>query len=196
MADELARLPATAYAVLGMLTYADGITAYELKQRADTSLAFFYWSPAMSAVYTELDRLTRLGLVTVDAVPETELRAKKIYHITPEGRAAMQQWIDESPWEPPQLKNFTCLRAFYGHNGDPESVAESAERHVAWAKGQVEKLKGVGERTTARAATDRKRRFALAVVEWGLEYFEREAEAAQRLALRMRELRAADESDG
>jgi len=50
-------LPATGYAVLGLLSFGRELTGYELKQWADGSLRFFYWSPAVSQIYSELKRL-------------------------------------------------------------------------------------------------------------------------------------------
>ena len=58
-----ADLPATSFALLGLLTFGDELTGYELKQRADMTLRFYWTAPAMSQVYTELSRLLTLGLV-------------------------------------------------------------------------------------------------------------------------------------
>ena len=63
-------LPTTSYALLGLLTFGDDLTGYELKQRADSTLRFYWVSPAMSQVYTELSRLAEHGLVRArDAAP-------------------------------------------------------------------------------------------------------------------------------
>ena len=75
-------LPVTSYALLGLLTFGDELTGYELKQRADFTLRFYWVSPAMSQVYSELARLTAAGLVrrrgvgrgttyTISATPPT-----------------------------------------------------------------------------------------------------------------------------
>ena len=64
MGQDLSRdLPMTAYALLGLLSFGDSLTGYELKQRADRTLRFYWVSPAMSQVYSELERLHDLGLV-------------------------------------------------------------------------------------------------------------------------------------
>ena len=63
-------VPVTAYALLGLLTFGDELTGYELKQRADVTLRFYWVSPAMSQIYSELRRLTGLGLVRADARPD------------------------------------------------------------------------------------------------------------------------------
>ena len=50
------RLPATAWAVLGILAFDRELSGYQVKQWADASLTFFYWSPAVSQIYAELKR--------------------------------------------------------------------------------------------------------------------------------------------
>ncbi len=52
-------IPVTGYAILGLLTFGDELTGYEIKQRADVTLRFYWVSPAMSQIYTELRRLSR-----------------------------------------------------------------------------------------------------------------------------------------
>jgi hypothetical protein len=60
----------TGYAVLGLLSFGRELTGYELKQWADDSLGFFYTAPAMSQIYSELERLRGAGLVQDRAVPD------------------------------------------------------------------------------------------------------------------------------
>jgi len=45
-------VPATGYAVLGLLSFGEALSGYDLKQWADHSLRYFFWSPAQSAIYT------------------------------------------------------------------------------------------------------------------------------------------------
>ena len=61
-------LSMTSYAILGLLAFdgeseTKGLTGYELKQRADRTLRFYWTSPAMSQIYTELDKLLERDLV-------------------------------------------------------------------------------------------------------------------------------------
>src|SRR6476659_5110048 len=94
-------LPVTAYALLGLLTFGDELTGYELKQRADMTLRFYWVSPAMSQVYTELSRLAEHGLVEpVDASARTTQ-----YRITSAGRTALRDWMDATPAGFPALKH-------------------------------------------------------------------------------------------
>ncbi|MDZ7729643.1 MAG: PadR family transcriptional regulator [Dehalococcoidia bacterium] len=189
-------LPPTAYAILGMLAFDDGLTAYEVKRRADRSLAFFYWSPAMSAVYTELERLASLGYAQYEAVAETELRAKRVYSITEAGQEALRSWVAEGEWEPNQLKHFTALRIFNGHVTGPEPLIEQAERHAEWARERYETLLDVQQGAEERLRNgDPSRQYPLLVIEWGLDYYDLERQAAERLARRLRKLAYGDDAE-
>ncbi|MFY9914601.1 MAG: PadR family transcriptional regulator, partial [Nocardioidaceae bacterium] len=75
-------LPTTSYALLGLLTLGDELTGYELKQRADRTLRFYWTSPAMSQVYTELGRLTEHGLVLARDDESAPVRRSRRYRIT------------------------------------------------------------------------------------------------------------------
>ena len=58
-------LPVTAYLVLGVLAaYDEQLTAGEIKTRAELSVGHFYWSPSVSHVRRELNRLLARGMVS------------------------------------------------------------------------------------------------------------------------------------
>src|SRR4051812_50194201 len=80
-------LPVTAYALLGLLTFGDELTGYELKQRADNTLRFYWVAPAMSQIYTELGRLTEHGYVEA-VTSHGQGRRTTAYGITPAGGGA------------------------------------------------------------------------------------------------------------
>jgi DNA-binding PadR family transcriptional regulator len=88
-------LPVTSYALLGLLTFGDELTGYELKQRADVTLRFYWTAPAMSQVYTELGRLASEGLVS--PVTEGDRGRTTRYRITARGRRALRTWMEQTP---------------------------------------------------------------------------------------------------
>jgi DNA-binding PadR family transcriptional regulator len=124
-------LPATAYAVLGLLSFDQELSGYDLKKWADSILRFFYWAPAVSQIYGELKRLARLGYVSSREVPQDELRNKRVYRITAEGRAALTTWVEERDVEPPVLKHSPLLRVWLGHLTTPERIRELLLTHRA-----------------------------------------------------------------
>ncbi|WP_371680014.1 PadR family transcriptional regulator [Streptomyces sp. NBC_01276] len=124
-------LPPTAWAVLGLLSFPGERTGYELKKWADSSLRFFYWSPAISQIYAELRRLEELGYAaSVRSGPE-EVRAKRRYAITDAGRAALAGWAsDTAEAGPPVLKHGLLLRVWLGHLSEPERLRAMVEEHM------------------------------------------------------------------
>ncbi len=122
-------LPTTAWAVLGMLSHADELSGYDLKKWADWSLQFFYWSPSFSQIYAELKRLEKHGYATSrTVVHEDGVRGKRMYAITPEGRAAAANWVNHAPVEAPVLKHSVMLRAWGGGGGAGGGRAAATRR--------------------------------------------------------------------
>jgi DNA-binding PadR family transcriptional regulator len=126
-----ATLPATAYAVLGLLSFERELSGYDLKKWADSILRFFYWAPAVSQIYGELKRLDRLGYVSSREVPQDELRNKRVYRITDTGRAALTKWVEQDEVEPPVLKHSPLLRVWLGHLTTPDRIRELLLAHRA-----------------------------------------------------------------
>ena len=117
-AFDVPDLPATSWAVLGILSFETELSGYDIKRWADQSLAFFYWAPSQSQIYTELRRLERLGLATSRVEQTHEARSRRLYGITESGRRSMRRWADEMPAEPVVLKHSHILRLWAAHNGD------------------------------------------------------------------------------
>ncbi|MET8749026.1 PadR family transcriptional regulator [Streptomyces sp. NPDC004667] len=124
-------LPPTAWAVLGLLSFPGERTGYELKKWADSSLRFFYWSPAISQIYAELRRLEELGYAASARSGPEEARAKRRYAITDAGRAALAGWAsDTAEAGPPVLKHGLLLRVWLGHLAEPERLRAMVEEHM------------------------------------------------------------------
>ena len=60
-AAPLPSLRATSWAVLGLLSFGEELSGYDLKKWADWSLRFFYWAPSYSQIYGELRKLEEIG---------------------------------------------------------------------------------------------------------------------------------------
>lgn len=126
---ELPTIPATAWAVLGLLSFGRELSGYELKRWSDSILAFFYTSPAMSQIYTELARLEDLGLVASRSVARDDVRDKRVYSITPRGIAALRTWQDQVDTERTLLKHGLLMRLWLGHLAEPDRLRERITNH-------------------------------------------------------------------
>src|SRR3954452_22323679 len=102
--DPPVALPTTSYAVLGLLTFGDELTGYELKQRADNTLRFYCVAPAMSQIYSELTRLTHRGLVE-PTTSDGEGRPATYYRITACRRSLVANCRRQSHVAFPDLKH-------------------------------------------------------------------------------------------
>ncbi|MGW6709628.1 PadR family transcriptional regulator [Streptomyces sp. NPDC054956] len=156
-------LPPTAWAVLGLLSFPGERTGYELKKWADSSLRFFYWSPAISQIYAELRRLEELGYAaSVRSGPE-EVRAKRRYGITPAGREALAGWASDSAEAgPPVLKHGLLLRVWLGHLAEPERLRAMVTEHM---ERTTQELASVRE-AMAHAATEPDWAFPVLALRW------------------------------
>ncbi|AYJ48323.1 PadR family transcriptional regulator [Rhodococcus sp. P1Y] len=123
-------LPATSWAVLGMLTFGEELTGSDLKEWADWSIGFFYWSPSVSQVYTELKKLETQGFVSYRDVAEHGERGRRMYSITDSGLRAVTAWSRLAPVEDPVLKHSVLLRMWMGHLHEPEHLKVVLEEHI------------------------------------------------------------------
>jgi PadR family transcriptional regulator AphA len=88
------------FSILGFLDRAAS-TGYDLKTRAfDTELAHA-WSADQAQVYRTLDRLVERRFATVRLVPQRGRPDRKVYSITPSGRAALYDWLSTPHTVPP-----------------------------------------------------------------------------------------------
>lgn len=181
-------LPITSYALLGLLTFGDALTGYELKQRADATLRFYWVSPAMSQVYSELARLTAHGLVTASG----EGRGTT-YAISEAGRNALTTWMRESAPGFPVLKHPVALRLLLGHMVDRDTTLSLLRDHVLALAKEREALLEVRESLRGRDAPGEGFRHPSLVADWGLDYFENESRIVSDLIRRLEEEVAADD---
>jgi DNA-binding PadR family transcriptional regulator len=146
----LPKIPATAWAVLGILSCGRELTGYDIKNWSDAILHFFYWSPATSQIYTELRRLEDLGLVSSRTVARDEVRDKTVYAITPIGTEALRSWQATVDAEAPVLKHGVLLRIWLGHLAEPDRLREQIAEHRARLHAELAAAKESREQADAQ----------------------------------------------
>jgi DNA-binding PadR family transcriptional regulator len=177
-------LPTTAYALLGLLTFGDELTGYELKQRADNTLRFYWVAPAMSQIYSELARLADQGLVA-STTSHGLARRTTTYRITPAGEAALHAWMGEEPVDFPVLKHPVLLRLLVGHAGDPERIRAMLEEYVEQLAAALTDLHAVRESLRGADAPGEAFHYPSVVADWGLDYFAAETRHTRRALARL-----------
>jgi DNA-binding PadR family transcriptional regulator len=175
-------LATTSYALLGLLAFGDGLTGYELKMRADNTLRFYWVSPAMSQVYSELTRLEQLGLV--EGISERQgRRTTRRFRLTQTGSAVLTEWLARPSEDFPILKHPVALRLLMGHLIDPHVRLTMLDDY----------LQGLAERRVELQAVrdslgdDPAFRFPAMVADWGLDYYESERSMVTELRRRLGE---------
>lgn len=134
-------LPATSWAILGMLTFGT-MSGYDLGKMVTRSIGHFF-SPAKSQIYSELRRLVDLGFASVEHVTQTERPNKRLYSITPEGRRQLRQWLESSALEPETFRSPFLLKLFFGRLVAPETLMTQVKEAHELARQELAELEAV-----------------------------------------------------
>ncbi|OLT13125.1 hypothetical protein BJF79_21225 [Actinomadura sp. CNU-125] len=170
-------LPATAYAVLGILSVNDEeLTPSEIKVRADFAFQHFYWSPAVSHIRRELRRLLDMGLVEEREIAIGQVRRSQVYQTTAEGERVLTRWVSTSPPEETVVvKNSVLLRVYLGDKAPMDTVLAVIDARLKEVEEAIDDVHW-GRRRGAELGLDQEAalRFPRAVSEYKLRslYFE------------------------
>ncbi|MFF2196532.1 PadR family transcriptional regulator [Streptomyces sp. NPDC058157] len=168
-------LPATSWAVLGLLSFGEELSGYDLKKWSDWSLRFFYWSPSFSQIYSELKRLEKAGYASSRMVAQdTGTRDKRVYRITEAGLDAVRRWAREAPVDPPVLKHGPMLRLWLGHLLEPEQMRELLLRQREFAEG----MRRGAEADVAAAQEEEAWAYPTLTLKWAERYYASERDLA------------------
>jgi PadR family transcriptional regulator AphA len=109
---------ATSFAVLGLLGLQPW-TAYDLVAQARRSLHYF-WPRSEAHLYAELKRLVERGHAHADVVEGRRRQATR-YTITPQGHAALEEWLATEP-APPTIEIEALLRVLFADHGSLQDL--------------------------------------------------------------------------
>jgi len=103
------------HGLLGLLAN-EPMTGYELNKEFNSSLGYF-WSAKAQQIYRELDEMEQKGWLTSERVIQDEKPNKRVYSITPPGKAELLDWL-LSPKNymknAVQQKSEILMRVFFG----------------------------------------------------------------------------------
>jgi DNA-binding PadR family transcriptional regulator len=170
-------LGATSWAVLGLLSFGEELSGYDLKKWADWSLRFFYWAPSYSQIYGELRKLEERGYATSRVVNKDDVRGKRLYRITTEGEDALAHWADETTVDPAVLKHGVMLRMWLGHVGDPARLRDMLLEH----REQSEKMRIRAVADADGAEHEPGWAYPVMVLRWSAQYYEDERNRADTM---------------
>jgi DNA-binding PadR family transcriptional regulator len=175
--EPLPSLRPTSWAVLGLLSFGEELSGYDLKKWADWSLRFFYWAPSYSQIYGELRKLEEIGYATSRVVNKDDLRGKRLYTITSEGEEAVARWASEAPVEMPVLKHGVMLRMWLGHASDPDQLRAMLQEH----RDQSEKMRARAAADAEGASKEPGWAYPEMVLNWAERYYADERDRADTM---------------
>jgi DNA-binding PadR family transcriptional regulator len=101
----------------------------ELAKRFSRSIGFF-WQATHQQIYRVLARMDADGWVTVTEVAQTGKPDKKVYDVSPAGRAALAAWLAEpTPMEP--LRSELAVKMRGAAFGDRAAVLDVVRANLA-----------------------------------------------------------------
>lgn len=156
----------TAYAALVLLAFGDA-TGYELKQRADHTLRFFFNAPAMSQLYTELDRLAQAGFVAASDAGRGARDARR-FALTAAGREELRRWLRDDPLPATVFKSHLALRFVVGHLVGAERMGRDVDTERGRVRRDLDDLDVV---LGMLDPTDERLGWAWLVAHWGDRYY-------------------------
>jgi len=153
-------LSTTGYLILGLLADHDW-SAYQLAEQLGRGVAEL-WPSADRGRYALLNRLSDEGFVTTRQ-EHTGKRARTIYAITPEGRAALATWLS-TPVRPPTLEFEGMVRVLLADQGSLDDLRGTLARTREQALEQREMFARYAAyiSTTGGTFPERRHLFALA----------------------------------
>ncbi len=163
-------LPVTAYLVLGVLAANDErLTAGEIKTRAELSVGHFYWSPSVSHVRRELNRLLARGMVN-EIGAQSGRRAITLYETTDAGLDALRRWVKHFPGQDQVvIKHPVILKTWLARGEDPEHVIDALERHLEATRARLDEALWSRQRSRELGITDDPdQRFGFAVLDYAI----------------------------
>ncbi|HTR74254.1 MAG TPA: helix-turn-helix transcriptional regulator [Solirubrobacterales bacterium] len=134
-------LKAPAYLMLGLVRLG-ARSGYAIKQAADASTRFF-WPTSLGQVYPTLGRLEAEGLLE-RSEDSHGARARFSYGLSPEGEAALLDWLRAPEEAPVQFRDEGLLRLFFADALAPADqlalVRRLRERNEAAAREIAEQV--------------------------------------------------------
>jgi DNA-binding PadR family transcriptional regulator len=149
---QTTKVSATEAAVLGLLEPGER-SGYDLQQLARGSVGYF-WAPARSQIYAVLPRLVEAGLAEPLDLVQGRGPAKRLYRITPAGRAALESWLENGPIGPEPDRNLLLLKVFFGDLMRPERLREQIRERRLEAEQLKSELAAIKDEAAARGSTD------------------------------------------
>ena len=142
------QLPPTAYVVLGLVSLRPR-AGHELAGYAERSVGNFF-PLTRSHVYSELERLCRLGLLEATEVRQERFPTKRVYEITAGGDDVLREWLEGAPLGAERERNLFLVRVFFADRMSPARLEAILSQYESQARARRDRLGDVVEKLEAR----------------------------------------------
>lgn len=141
-------------ALLGLLTQ-NAMHGYELHRYfTDPSALGQVWYLGLSQMYKLLKELERQGYLEVTVELQDKYPARKVYHITPSGRAAFLQWMEKPISNPRQIRVEFLAKLFLAQLLGPEMIEQVIDTQLETCQAQLTRLQERACPELSRRASD------------------------------------------
>ncbi len=120
---------------LGVLSLGDA-TGYEIKKMFEKGLFSHCLEASYGSIYPALNKLAAEGLVSYRDEPQVGRPDKKVYSLTPKGRAIFQAALYKQPAEDKFRSEFLFYSVF-SHLLPSNHMTKLVDRQIAWMKRQA-----------------------------------------------------------
>ena len=128
------------YAMLGFLNYRS-LSGYDLKRIMDVSTTNF-WVTDLSQIYKALKSLEADGAITSSVEAQDDKPDRRVYTITDEGRADLQDWLDTPLTDVTPMKEALLLKMFFSANADRQQLITQLVIQRELHKGMLQTYQG------------------------------------------------------
>lgn len=111
----------TDFVILGLLSEAP-LNGYQIKKIIDTRFRFF-WNESYGQLYPTLKALAGQGWIEAQREGTLRGRARKVYRLTPQGLAALRDWLQQ-PVERESVRFAILLKMYFAHLTGPAVIRD------------------------------------------------------------------------
>jgi DNA-binding PadR family transcriptional regulator len=172
---------AVTWALLGLLGQRP-LSGYDLKRAVDRTIRHF-WAASYGQIYPELKRLEEAGWIA-GAAADRGGRARRVYEITPAGRAALAGWLHGHETRI-ELRDESLLRLFFADALPREQALALLEARKRGHELYLEVLGAID------AIPGKDPDFVDLVLHWGIDFNQWGADWCEKQLKRLRAKKAA-----
>src|ERR1700680_3822102 len=132
------------YLTLGLVALLEPCTSYDLKREVERTVSHF-WTFSHTALYQAPPQLAAAGLLLEEQ--EETGRRRRLYRLTPDGRAELLSWLAETSAHPIELRDLALLKlVLLGPHASPGQTHALANAQADYHARRLEEFKSLAAR--------------------------------------------------